>query len=415
MSLRRALAVCAVVAAVLGLALAGAVEGQAPTIPLPSDVTVTPPAVEVPESVSRFAGVWAHGAWDGMLPHVLIVETIESNGRAQLVYALGDSPEVGIKRGYRRVTGRIVADLLMFDLAEGTSVTYQLADGVLRGTYTSRRTRSSVILTPATLAEAMAVPATVPGLVPGVTIRIPMTQTAEGGGAITLEATVYRPPLDGPSPVVLFNHGSTGSGVIQPRVTLRSSRQAQVFVHRGFAVLAPMRRGRGTSEGTYQEYEGTCDRDLLRAGVDRGIADVDAAVAYLRTQAWADPQRLLIAGQSRAPSCPWCTPPRGPAWSAASSTSPAAGRASVATRVVAASTVTCLPRRADARTFRRCGSMPKRTASIPRPGSAATMRRLPRPAESPHSSSFRRSVPTVTVWWITPGSGSRQSTASCGR
>ena len=36
MSLRRALAVCAVVAAVLAPALAGAAEGQAPTVPLPS-------------------------------------------------------------------------------------------------------------------------------------------------------------------------------------------------------------------------------------------------------------------------------------------------------------------------------------------------------------------------------------------
>jgi dienelactone hydrolase len=82
-------------------------------------------------------------------------------------------------------------------------------------------------------------------------------------------------------------------------MTLRSSRPARFFVERGFAVLAPMRRGRGTSDGAYEEYEATCDRGILRAGLDRAITDVDAAMAYLRTQPWAHPARMLVAGQSR--------------------------------------------------------------------------------------------------------------------
>jgi hypothetical protein len=79
--------------------------------PLPSDLKVDPPAADVPANVSRFAGAWAHGAWDGVLPHVLVVETVDGTGRAQVVYALGDSAEARVNRGYRRVTGRIVADL----------------------------------------------------------------------------------------------------------------------------------------------------------------------------------------------------------------------------------------------------------------------------------------------------------------
>jgi dienelactone hydrolase len=246
---------CAIMAAVRGHAAAGPAAAQTPTVPLPSDVKITPPASDVPENLSRFVGAWAHGAWDDTLPHVLVVETVESTGRAAVVYAFGDLVEGGVNRGYRRVTGRIVADLLMFDLREGTSVVYQHAGDSLRGTYTSRGGRSTVTLTRATLAQATTVPAIVLGVITGTTIRIPMAEPGPGGGPVTLEATFYRPGTEGPYPVVLFNHGSAGGGAVSPRMTLRPSRPARFFVERGFAVLAPMR--------------------------------------------WADPARMLVAGQSR--------------------------------------------------------------------------------------------------------------------
>jgi dienelactone hydrolase len=287
------------VAAWLVCGLSGAARAQVPTIPLPADLTVDVPAADVPTSVARFAGAWAHGAWDGVLPHVLVVETVDRTGRAQVVYALGDSAEAGISRGYRRVTGRIVADLLTVDLGERASAEYRLAGDALRGTYTSGRRRYTVTLTRATVAAVMAVPASVPGVVTGTTVRLPMAEPDPGGQRITLEATLYRPPGDGPHAVLLFNHGSTGGGTVAPSVTLRPRRQAQFFVERGFAVLAPMRRGRGASQGTSAEYEGTCDAEILGAGLARAIEDVDAAMAYLRAQAWADPERVLVAGQSR--------------------------------------------------------------------------------------------------------------------
>lgn len=42
-----------------------------------------------------------------------------------------------------------------------------------------------------------------------------------------------------------------------------------------------------------------CDAQILGTGFARAIEDVDAATAYLRAQPWADPGRVLIAGQSR--------------------------------------------------------------------------------------------------------------------
>ncbi len=290
---------CAIVVAVLGHGFCGVARAQAPTIPLPSDLRVDLPAVDVPARVSRFAGAWAHGAWDGVLPHVLVVETVDGSGRAQVVYALGDSAEANVNRGYRRVTGQILGDLLTFDLSEHASVVYHVAGDSLLGTYRSGRHRYTITLTRATLAEVMAVPASVPGVVVGTTVRIPMAEPGPGGKRLTLEATLYRPAGDGPHASVLFNHGSTGGGTVAPSVTMRPSRQAQFFVERGFAVLAPMRRGRGASDGAHAEYEGTCEPDVLGAGLARAIEDVDAAMTYLRAQPWADPKRMLIAGQSR--------------------------------------------------------------------------------------------------------------------
>ena len=295
--LRGAAAVC--IAAVLSHGLSDAAHAQTPTIPLPSDLKVDLPAADVPANVSRFVGAWAHGVWDGVLPHVLVIETVDGTGRAQVVYAVGDSAEANVTRGYRRITGRIVGDLLTFDLREAVSVVYHIDGDSLRGTYTSSRRRYTVTLTRATVADAMAVPATVPGVVTGTTVRIPMKEQGPGGKGLTLEATLYRPEAAGPHPVLLFNHGSTGGGTAAPSMTMRPSRQAQFFVERGFAVLAPMRRGRGASDGAHEEYEGTCAPDVLGAGFARAIEDVDAAMAYLRSQPWGDPTRVVVAGQSR--------------------------------------------------------------------------------------------------------------------
>jgi dienelactone hydrolase len=281
------------------LGYVAASHAQPATIPLPADVKAERSAADVPAGVARFAGAWGPGAWDGVLPHVLVVATVDAGGRAQVVYAVGDSAEMGVTRASRRVTARIVGDLLTVDLAEHVTLTYGYAGDVLRGTYTSRRGRSTVTLPRAKLADVIAVPAGVPGAVTGTTVRIPLGEPGRGGTPATLEATLYRPPGDGPHPVAIFHHGSTGGGNVPLSVTLRPSRQAAFFVGQGLAVLAPMRRGRGASDGVYAEREGPCEAHTLSAGVMRAIEDADAALAYLRAQPWADPARVLVAGQSR--------------------------------------------------------------------------------------------------------------------
>ena len=132
------------------------------------------------------------------------------------------------------------------------------------------------------------------------TMWIPMTETRLLGGprALRLEATVFRPSASGPVPLVVFNHGSTGRGRGSPTETLTYPETARFFVERGWAVLIPMRRGRGASEGDYlEQYD--CDTALLSRGVDRAVQDLDAVMAFVGQQTWVDRERLLLAGMSR--------------------------------------------------------------------------------------------------------------------
>lgn len=132
------------------------------------------------------------------------------------------------------------------------------------------------------------------------TVWIPITDHDATGAAyeLRLEATLYRPAKPGPFPVLLFNHGSTGGMRILPTKTLAYPSVAQFFVERGFAVMIPMRRGRGASQGEYGELSG-CSSEVLSSGVERGIADVEAALTFLLKQPWADPTRLVLGGMSR--------------------------------------------------------------------------------------------------------------------
>ena len=71
-----------------------------------------------------------------------------------------------------------------------------------------------------------------------------------GSYGIELETTVYRPPGEGPFPLVVINHGkSFGDSRFQPRS--RYPLAALEFVRRGYVVAIPMRRGFSKSGGIY--------------------------------------------------------------------------------------------------------------------------------------------------------------------
>lgn len=137
-------------------------------------------------------------------------------------------------------------------------------------------------------------------------VRAP-TPFVENGVAVELEVVLYTPPGPPPFPTVMFNHGSTGDGSDPSLFTLTftSESVARYFAERGWLTAFPQRRGRGASGGLYDEgftanrsgY--SCVQSVALAGADRALADLDAAVDYLRSRADVDTTRMIAAGTSR--------------------------------------------------------------------------------------------------------------------
>lgn len=130
----------------------------------------------------------------------------------------------------------------------------------------------------------------------------------ENGAPVELEVVLYRPPGSvGPLPTVMFNHGSTGNGsdpsLFGRTVIVKSI--AKYFVDRGWMVAFPQRRGRGRSDGLYDEGFApdrsgySCDRAIALAGAYRALDDLDAAVDWLRQRSDVDTTNMLVAGVSR--------------------------------------------------------------------------------------------------------------------
>lgn len=133
------------------------------------------------------------------------------------------------------------------------------------------------------------------------------TPFVEEGEPVELEVVLFRPMDDGRYPTIMFNHGSTGNGSDPSlfRLTFTHKALARFFVERGWMVAFPQRRGRGLSDGLYDEgftpdrsgY--SCEATLALAGADRALADLDAVTDWLINRPDVDTTRMLVGGTSR--------------------------------------------------------------------------------------------------------------------
>ncbi|MCX7360272.1 MAG: prolyl oligopeptidase family serine peptidase [Alphaproteobacteria bacterium] len=110
------------------------------------------------------------------------------------------------------------------------------------------------------------------------------------GATVDLATITYKPRGDGPFPTLVFHHGS--GSFRDPKAV------AQWFVARGWAVIAPARRGRGGSTGSDEEWL-VCSEASARQGADRALRDIEAMTPVLTAQPFVDRSRLAIGGQSR--------------------------------------------------------------------------------------------------------------------
>lgn len=125
-------------------------------------------------------------------------------------------------------------------------------------------------------------------------------------GAITLQGTLYKPEGKGPFPAVIYNHGSA-PGML--------SRQAfevlgPVFASHGWVFFGPYRRGQGLSASAGPYIGDEIAEAKKKGGMTAGAAtmvrlletdhlnDQLAALAWLRTQSFVDPDRIAVAGTS---------------------------------------------------------------------------------------------------------------------
>jgi dienelactone hydrolase len=122
--------------------------------------------------------------------------------------------------------------------------------------------------------------------------QVVMVPAGSGAQSVELETTIFKPPGNGPFPLVVMNHGKA---LGNPRNQNRDrfiviSRE---FVKRGYAVVIPMRRGFSKSSGDYLDQG--CN---MTAHGQTQAEDLQSTLEYLRTQRWADTEHIIVAGQS---------------------------------------------------------------------------------------------------------------------
>src|SRR6266481_5721650 len=85
------------------------------------------------------------------------------------------------------------------------------------------------------------------------------TETFYPSGALSIQAYLYRPPGDGPFPLIIYNHGSRENREREPRPF---SYVGRILLRNRYAVLVPERRGYGRSDGLTHSEE-------MRQGIGR--------------------------------------------------------------------------------------------------------------------------------------------------
>jgi pimeloyl-ACP methyl ester carboxylesterase len=274
-------------------------------VPLPEDAKAAIVPETDPTELRQWVGAWV-GAWGGTLKHVLLVESFSADGFARVVYAIGNNPRLGIRRGWSRHEATLSGRRLTISEA-GFSATYDLNDqGGLNATYTRGKIVSHAAMAKTDLTTLSAPDAVIPWT-RGKSELLP-TVLIEDGEPVNLEVVIFRPNGAGPFPLAMFNHGSTGNGTnsaLFPE-TWSDVGLAEFLNNRGWIVVFPQRRGRGRSDGLYDEgfsadrRQGyTCDFDISLSGAERALDDIGAAMAALRQRPDVASSRVLIGGQSR--------------------------------------------------------------------------------------------------------------------
>ncbi len=265
------------------------------SVPLPKG-TVAPDSTGGP-----FVGAWV-GKWDNWRDHILIVERGKTAEVFDIIYAVSSANNG--RGNWLRAEARIVDDVLIL-ADESLPVRYAIsATGRMRGVFGDNE--RIAILERQDISALLASP-NEDWFSIGNLARL-QTDLVEDGHGIELAVRIYKPRGDGPFPLALIHHGSTGDGK-QPiwfREVWSNDWFADILNENGWIAAFPQRRGRGGSDGVYDEGF-SADRSqgystnaaVSIAGADRALGDADAALAALKRHPNVQPGKTLLAGVSR--------------------------------------------------------------------------------------------------------------------
>lgn len=112
--------------------------------------------------------------------------------------------------------------------------------------------------------------------------------------------TSFRPEGKGPFPWIVLSHGSATTAQANRAIGRnRNPQLAREWVRRGYAVLAPIRRGYGASGGNkFGDERGSCARPDYRRAGEGAALDLLATVEWAKAQRDLDPKHWLLVGQS---------------------------------------------------------------------------------------------------------------------
>lgn len=263
--------------------------------PLPNDIEITVPAD------SPFIGVWT-GRWDSWRSHILIVESRDEDGLFNIVYSVGRGQHG--RGNWLREQARVDGDTLVFTDSD-FAVRYSLsATGRLRGIYPTED--RFAILERQALSAVLAAP-TDQWFELGAREFL-TTELREDGRSIELAVAIYTPTGDGPFPLAVVHHGSTGYGTDPQAFDRFFSNDwfADVLNAHGWIAAFPQRRGRGGSDGLYDEglardrSQGySPEARVSLAGAERALVDANAALRALRQRPDVSSEPVLLTGLSR--------------------------------------------------------------------------------------------------------------------
>jgi dienelactone hydrolase len=158
-------------------------------------------------------------------------------------------------------------------------------------------TRSLAVLLLAVVAGCAS--ASTPGQLDA-TLREAVHSVPVTGTDSSIVVTTFRPGGNGPFPWIVLSHGTATTAEANRAIgRYRPLPPIREWVRRGYAVVAPVRRGYGASGGQhFGDSYGSCGRPDFRGAGEGAALDLLATVVWAKAEPDLDGKRWLLVGQS---------------------------------------------------------------------------------------------------------------------